>query len=168
MGRQYSTETNEALVQQKSGLFDKINTELQWNFVKNNPGLYIAFILICLIAFPIQYAVVPTLLTQFATKMTKDIPRNQMLRNVWSNLKTKNVAGIIAALIIMWIIVGACFMGRETIGLKIFPDIFIISDSACSRLLSSGTGNSMTIFPPERPSRVFWTCRVCTRTNRKP
>lgn len=121
MGRQYSTETNEVLVQKESGLFDKINTELQWNYVKNNPTLYIAFLLLCMVAFPIQYAVVPTLLTQFATKMTKDVPRTEMLRNVWSNLKTKNVAGIIVALLIMWIIVGVCFMGRETIGLKIFP-----------------------------------------------
>jgi ABC-type multidrug transport system fused ATPase/permease subunit len=117
----YSTKTNEEVLQ-KSHLFDKVNKRLLWKFIISQKYYYIIFIVVILISFPLQYAAIPTTVADIIEGLAKHgIPMNEKFTNFWKNIKSKNVAGAIVTLLILWIIVTILYMSQETLAMKIFP-----------------------------------------------
>ena len=122
MGKEgYSTKTNsEAL--KNSHIMDKVNKTLLWEFISNNKGFYIVFIVIVLISFPIQYATIPTTVADIIESLTKNgIPSGEKFTQFWKNIKKRNVGGLIVTLLILWLVITILYMGQETIAMKIFP-----------------------------------------------
>jgi ABC-type bacteriocin/lantibiotic exporter with double-glycine peptidase domain len=102
-----------------------INQKLYWDFVSKNKGLFIVFIIAAIIAFPIQFSIIPQKLTKLISKLTKSnkviSKKDNIFSNVFSNVKSENITGLIIIIILLFLVILICSTVQETCRLNIIP-----------------------------------------------
>ena len=103
--------------QASTGTIDKV---LMGEFLQHNVGLYVGYIVCVLVAFPLQFILVPTAMTKFATNVT--VPTTTW-NGAFKSLFTWNHKEGAATLIIgMWVVIAVMFVIRESMARKIVPN----------------------------------------------
>ena len=72
----------------KSIVFDQI----QWDYVKKKKILYIIFILLCIIAFPIQFNVIPATIAKLIHKLSSSNYPIKKKEGLFNNIVSATIA----------------------------------------------------------------------------
>ena len=103
-----------------------ITKKLYWDFVLKRKGLYILFIIAAIIAFPIQFSIIPQKLTNIISQLTKSnkviSKKDNIFSNVFSNIKRENIMGLIVIIILLFVVILICSTVQETCRLNLMPD----------------------------------------------
>ena len=102
-----------------------ITKKLYWDFVLERKELYILFIIAAIIAFPIQFSIIPQKLTNIISQLTKSnkviSKKDNIFSNVFSNIKRENIMGLIVIIILLFVVILICSTVQETCRLNIIP-----------------------------------------------
>ena len=94
-----------------------VNRILMVDFVRQNLPSYVGYILMVLLAFPLQYLYVPRALTKFVNHM--------QMKTWWVKskpfLSLENAEGSAVYIVGAWVFIAVCFLIRESIARYIVP-----------------------------------------------
>ena len=103
----------------KQAPVETIDQVLMGQFLHRNLGLYVGYIVCVLVAFPLQFILVPATMTKFAT----NIVAQKVMGRYLSVLVRLEPQGRAATLIIgMWVVIAVMFVTRESIARTIVPN----------------------------------------------
>ena len=103
----------------KQAAAGKVDQVLMGQFLQRNLGLYIGYIVCVLVAFPLQFVLVPTAMTKFATNITA--PKQAWNGGLRSLFTWNHKEGAATLIVGMWVVIAAMFIVRESIARTIVP-----------------------------------------------
>ena len=95
----------------------KVNKILMGDFVRQNLSLYIGYVVLVAISFPIQYLVVP----RFMTKMVSHLQTKTWRVKKAPLVTPEHAEGSAIVLVAAWVVIGVCFILRESISRRVVP-----------------------------------------------
>ena len=104
----------------KQAPIETIDQVLMGQFLQRNLGLYIGYIVCVLVAFPLQFILVPATMTKFATNIT--VPTKSWDGTFRSLFDWNHKEGAATLIIGMWVVIAVMFVTRESIARTIVPN----------------------------------------------
>ena len=147
-----------------------INKKLMWDFVSQNKSLYILFIVAAIIAFPIQFSIMPQKLTKLISELTKSgkiiSKKDNIFSNIFSNITRENIMGLIVIIVLLWIVILICTVLQDTARLNLIPmHLQYIRTQMFESLVNRHKDNYKDVPTAEYITRIVEVSRVYTQTS---